>query len=235
MNSLEELKSLMDKQEDLHPDLQRAVEHHENLGPCIKHPLVFSMMHSPFQNAFVNQMYAQKKKAVDDAWNENRWGSFVFLHERPYRLEAFLEAADHMSDEDYWKILGDIWTDSENIWQNYDEWAEALSADRADRKGMMDDDERKFLADLPDSFTIYRGVNDDHGHLGFSWSLSEERATWFAKRFESHRGEAMLIAAEVKKTDVIAYFDGRGEEEIVVMPESVFQVNKMILSTGKIS
>jgi hypothetical protein len=31
-----------------------------------------------------------------------------------------------MPDEVYWEILGDIWTDSENIWQHKDGWREAF-------------------------------------------------------------------------------------------------------------
>lgn len=84
----------------------------------------------------------------------------------------------------------------------------------------MDHDERRVLANQPDTFTIYRGTEAPDGlGAGFSWTLSRERAVWFARRFD--KGEPTLITATVGRARVIAYLAGRGEEEIVVLPEHV--------------
>ena len=117
MHPLEKLREMYQEAE-LNPEL-KPYYIVQNGIPMIKHPLVFSIFHTDIQNYIINKQFEWKKKEVKEALRKGKWGSFIFLHERPYRLKAFASIAHKIKDSKvYWDILGDIWVDSENIWQN---------------------------------------------------------------------------------------------------------------------
>lgn len=203
------------REEDLHPDLIGCVEN-SSFGKCIKHPLVFSLFHVPQLNAFVNEQYKHKKKACEQSLLEKDYSQFIWFHERPFRLTKFIEIVDLLSDEEYWELLGKIWTDSENLWQYGSVLGYLLNSPRQEREKMMDEDEQKLLASLPDQFTVYRG-HQFRNRLGYSWTLSYHKAKWFADRFNPKRKG--VITATINKKDIIAVLLGRGEFEVVCHPD----------------
>lgn len=217
--------------ETLHPDLAEWIVD-SPFGKSLKHPLVFEVIYAPgMQDGMLNERYEQKRDACACYLAEGNYSGFVWMHERPYRLDALLQVAEEIEDDaEFWELVGSIWVDTENLWQNYDEWHDVLHAERGDRTAMMDDDERAALAALPDEVTIWRGYNaddeDDERHIGFSWSLRRDCAEWFAERFASHRGRARVLCARVRKADVVALFTGRGEDEIVVLPEHLIDIEE---------
>lgn len=229
MNLLTELQDLMSKQEPLSAELEYYLEENEDLGwPMLRHPLVFSVPHFDAMNALVNQRLREKKLAVNKARNTRRWDRFIFLHERPYRLDAFMSVEDILPDKKYWSLLGDIWTDSENIRQNMSEWRHLLSSHRPCRYAMMQQEERNVIKhDLPGEVTVYRGFPGRGIQHGFSWSTNPVVAKFFARRLAGKDEARNLVVGTVAKKDVIAYFDGRSEQEVVVLPENV-TVTKLI-------
>jgi hypothetical protein len=115
-----------------------------------------------------------------------------------------------------------MWTDSENIFQNQIFWKVALLSPRPEREYIMREEDRAVFNALPERFTVYRGCN----HLnegGFSWTLKREVAEWFVgynAKFDlvkSKLVEARVIERVVKKSDCIAYFGERKEEEILTI------------------
>lgn len=215
--------------EELHPDLRAyIVDGGPFGGSMLKHPLVFDVMYSPgVRDGMFNDMYEQKKQSLREYEKEGNWSGYVWMFERPYRLDALVRIQHKITDDcKFWELVGNIWTDTENARQNYDEWEELLTSDRDCRNSMMDEQEREFLAKLPTTLTIYRGYRfkDDEydGIEGFSWTLSEERAEWFARRFAGvYEDVPMVATATIHKADVIAYFDGRGEQEILALPKNI--------------
>lgn len=187
----------------------------------IKHPLVFSIWHNESLNRMCNAQLKGKREACDKALDEGDWPHYVWLHERPYRLDAFLAVEWQMSDAEYWALLGDVWCDSENIREHPEEWPELLHADRGDRRLIMRDDEREEFDALPDTLTIWQGCTDQRDD-GWSWTLDEGKAQWFANRFAMfEKAEPRLRKATCRKSDVVAYLTRRGESEILVDPELV--------------
>jgi hypothetical protein len=74
----------------------------------------------------------------------------------------------------------------------------------------------------PGPFTAYRGVAG-HGRSrrirGLSWTLSLEKAQWFARRGErSGLAKPAVFTAEIPKENVVAYCRDRDEEELLVWP-----------------
>lgn len=207
--------------EELHPDLEPYAGEGVLGWPVLQHPLVYAVPLT--SNAYANWVYAEKRKAVAEALEERRLHLYIYLHERPYRIEAFRAIAHLMGDAEYWETLGNIWTDSENIWQNLEEWQEALTSERPCRTAIMSPEDQAVLEALPDTIHVYRGARTGFNEDGLSWTLSRDRAQWFALRgVREDDDEPVVIHGRVQKEDVVGYFSGRNEAEIVVAdPEDV--------------
>jgi hypothetical protein len=80
--------------------------------------------------------------------------------------------------------------------------------------------ERNYLKKLPRTLTIYRGYRYRNAD-GWSWTLDQKKAMWFANRLEVLGGKPKVATGKVKKSDVIAYFSRRKEKEIVVDPSKI--------------
>lgn len=230
-SQLKMLQELMERQEELDPDLEPYYEEEGALGcPSIRHPLVYSVMHAPGMNAMVNMQLRSKKEALNRAFLAKDWGSYIFLHERPYRLDAFMAINDLMTDEQYWHHLGGIWTDSENIWQNEQDWRIAMTSERPGRAEMMDDEERRVLAeDLQSVVEVHRGFVLDGREEGMSWTKNKVVAKFFARRFARDGQPRYVATGKVHRDNILGYFDGRSEYEIVALPEHVFDLKIMEL------
>ena len=207
---------------ELHSDLADYVFPDETFGQVIHHPLVIWFM--PLNSMtveMVNTQYEQKCKAVEQALDKCEYERYIWLHERPYRLQAFISLIDEIgadiSDTQYWKIVGEIWTDTENAHQNINEWAELFGSDRAERNSLMSEEELAELNALPDTLTVYRGCIHGLNEDGISWTTNRERADWFANRFQNPDGEPCVIQQQIAKSEVIAYFTRRGENEVLTL------------------
>lgn len=220
--------------EPLIPELQMYFEDTGPLGPCLRHPLVYSIIHHPQMNARANKCYYAKKKAISKAVDEQAWHTAIYLHERPYRLEAFMDVSSAMADDDYWEVLGSIWTDSENIWQNEDGWRDCLTSERPGRELMMHAEERAaLLHDYDDVIHIYRGFQCRGRESGLSWTSNRITAKWFARRLAQPDDTQYLAEGFVNKEHVIAFFDGRSEQEMVVLPENIIDMKVIEICPSK--
>ena len=87
----------------------------------------------------------------------------------------------------------------------------------ASRARMMTAAERQHLDRLPDRVIVYRGYSYAGRNSGMSWSLSRDVARRFAFRLTVDT-PGRIARREIAKDEVIAYFTGRGEQEIVLAP-----------------
>lgn len=200
--------------------------------PRLVHPLVFEPLYTEALNRRINMLFAHKLQAVEAAVAAQDWRTFVALHERYDRLPALLKVVyvhEVTDPEKVWPLVGWVWTDNDNVWQFNDEWREVWSLDDLDntfvveqQELVMDEEERALLAAMPDTLTVYRGTpKPDLNGEGMSWTLNRDKAVWFAKRFREDGDDVTVITGTVAKRDVLAYFTGRNEDEIVVFPEYV--------------
>lgn len=212
----EDLLDFWGDAEELDPELLAYVEEIPPFGTSIRHPLVYSIIHTEVLNAYVNRQLRQKKQAVNEALRAKNWHTYVWLHERPYRVKAFRSVSGRMNDATYWDMLADIWIDSENIRQNPRVWQSLLSAKRPNREAMMNSSERDELANMPDTIKVFQGHTTDRDD-GWSWTVKRPTAEWFARRFASmETGQPVITIGQVKKANVLAYLNGRNEAEILV-------------------
>lgn len=221
--------------EPLHPDLIPYLQD-RNGRQVLVHPLVFDPFYFEPMNRHKNLMYTHKKAALAKAAAEGEWHRYTFLHEKPFRLDAVLDVLHQYEVSDpeiVWPLVGDVWTNVENIHEDYSSWYDVWNLSDSDninpierRELAMDEDERAAFAALPDALTIYRGTgHPDAIEEGFSWTLDRKKAIWFAKRY-SHDLDRIpsLGTGTIGKSDVIAHFLGRNESEIVVLPNMVNDV-----------
>ena len=198
-----------DSQVELHPDLQPYLEDGA-LGPQLRHPLVYAV--PLWTNAHANYIYEQKKSDLVEAILHRQYSKIIFLHERPYRLDAFTKIAADIPDSKYWSLLASIWTDTENGWQNLEQWRALFNSDRPARNYLMDENEHATLQNLPDTVEIYRGCQKGINEDGISWTLNRDRAEFFANRFTK---QGIVLTKQINKSDIIAVFNGRGEAEVI--------------------
>ena len=209
LDAVLEYATVMASTEELHPDLQPYLEEGA-IGLQLRHPLVYLV--PLWGNGHANALYEHKVKGVKDALANNKYSSYIFLHERPYRLDAFTLIQSKLSDTQYWSLLSDIWTDTENQWQGLNKWKQLLSSNRPSRHYLMNEEEFNLLQSLPDEVTIYRGCQAGINENGLSWTLNKKKAEFFANRFGK---EGIILERKIPKSNIIAFLNGRGESEVI--------------------
>jgi hypothetical protein len=193
----------------------------EELGThVLHHPLVVQVPYLPQLNALCNQWLAGKTEATERAMLEGKFHHYVFLHERPYRLPAFMRVMDddRMEDEDYWSLLRDVWVDTEFPSRNRTAWRKLFMSNRDRmRQSLMDAGEYHTWHNLPDRVRVYRGCDiEKETRQGISWTLDPTIALWFANRFGR---SGQVISGEVGRDAIRAVFNGRGESEAVIVTD----------------
>jgi len=215
---LKEFQKILSTKEDLHEDL---VPYLEDIGkgsfPMLRHPLVFSVPHFEQLNSLTNKRYLYIKERVRVHFDKKEFSEYVFFHERPYRLQAFIDCHKLLPDMQYWKLLSEIWIDSENIWQNLPTWKKLLKSKRKHKHFFMNKYEINFLKKMPDTITVYRGCTSGLNEGGLSYTTLESKAIWFANRFGESKGKSKVIERQVQKSEVFAYINGRKENEIILI------------------
>ena len=209
------MEAIKIEQQELNPDLMPYLEK-GRLFPMLRHPLVYSVPYYEGLNQMINRQYEMKLKMIADYVKKSDWSGYIYAHERPYRLQAFLQLSrkHEISDREYWELLGEIWTDSENIWAYKAQWKRLLSSDRGEKEFFMSEEDREALKSLPDKITVYRGYQPGKNKTGFSYSLSEEKARWFSKRF---RTDGEVAKREIQKSKIFAYTNARSEQEVIII------------------
>ena len=215
----DEMMKLMTKRERICPELRRYIQPIQNDMKMVNHPLVQELFVDIERGALLNERLKMKKEMVKKALKEKNILSYIFLHERPYRLEAFIAYLSRVnvsvSGKQYWETLMQIWCDSENIWQNKYQWMELLNEDHPNKHLMMNAEERKFFKTFKSEITVYRGYRRGSDRTGLSWTMSIGKAEWFAQRYHREHDQAFVLVGKVSKDDIHAYTNGRNEQEII--------------------
>jgi hypothetical protein len=146
------------KNEPLLPELQRYLHYDDRSGWCVHHKFVVSLCLDPDRCAWVNDDYRSVKAKVEACEkNLGDGNAFVFWHCRGYRFDAFKRIAKRLAPADYWRLLNEVWMDSENIHRNLTDWKRLWSAPIPQKHLVMDDGERAKLCDMAPSFKVWRG------------------------------------------------------------------------------
>ena len=121
-----------------------------------------------------------------------------------------------LTDKEHWQLIIDGWTMSElNSHKGHlEKWVDILL-----RRKPID----HFKKNLPNQLTIYRGGYN----FGLSWTTCKKKAEWFIWRKTQHnplynhkpkKTKEPLSVLQVKKKDIMFYYNGRKEKEVVIVP-----------------
>lgn len=147
-----------------------------------------------------------------------------------YKLTWVKYCKDFLSEKDFGEFLSMAWVDEENPNQDVNCSITYLTGlfQKCKKEHLMCKEDYENYKKLPDKFIVYRGVAVGRNPHGLSWTLNLETAQWFANRFNNDKETGYIEKAVVRKSDVFAYFNTRGEDEIVcnVSSEDIIILDK---------
>lgn len=159
-------------------------------------------------------------KFMKEAWQEKNYIRHLgMVHRRFYGYyldELYNILWDlkgyELTKETWWDLFEHLWIDSEYL-DTTDEIIEMFAANphvEKHREKLKDklNDEGKL--------EIYRGETSkstSYKNGGISWTISKDKAEWFAKRFNSN---GCVYKLEVNLEDVLAFLECRDEDEIII-------------------
>lgn len=220
-NEMERIKEMMERQNTpLHEDLVPHLKQTKSF-PMLHHPLV---VYAPYHEGlayYANMQYENKTKAIIECLNKKNWNQYIWLHERPYRLEAFINIANELDPVEYWETLRHIWVDCEAPHINLDIWKSLFNSPKPNKDRLMSEEDWTTFNILPDVVRVYRGYENPKFRSGISHTTSMKVAAKFSQRFGKIGG---VLVAEVPKKHIVAYTNQRGEDEIIITKRIKYKV-----------
>lgn len=139
---------------------------------------------------------------------------------KSYRLTFFKYIKDYLSEKDFAELLEDAWVSSENPNQDVNCSISEITSwfKKAKKELLMNEEDYQYYKYLPKEIEVYRGVAEGRNPDGLSWTDNYEKAKWFADRWHSN-GE--VRKGIVKKENVLAYFNTRDEQELVINVKNI--------------
>lgn len=140
---------------------------------------------------------------------------------KPYRMFFVKMAFPYLSDNDRGELLREAWITQENPNEDINVSHDDIECMFLQCKPefLMEKEDYEVWKKLPDVVHIYRGIHPNKKHEAFSWTLDKEVARWFANRFDR---DGMIIEKDIRKELIVAYFNIRDEQEIIVMNEESY-------------
>lgn len=137
---------------------------------------------------------------------------------------------DIIPNDIYWKMVGQCYTCSSLAHTDMPIILNYLNDERPEKEHLMDEEEREFFNNLPDEVTIYRGCTKKEiksGNFRISWTLDKKIAEFFAFEYnnlaighslDKNKSLYEVIEKTVSKKDLLCYFGGRNEAEVLYIP-----------------
>lgn len=184
--------------------------------------LIFLAEDGPASQNYISKIGTVIEETEQEAQNGD-FSNYVWLDgviQLEYVIKVLTEKTDLLKDP--YSLFFDAYETSDYGFGRID--TKTLKKIVATKKPAQKAKTTRALKELPDEVAIYRGGNSESQPYdkAFSWSLDINIANFFASRLGSAGG--YIATAKVKKSEIIEYIDGRGEEEVVVLPEDLYDV-----------
>lgn len=142
------------------------------------------------------------------------------LIRKPYRLTFLKYIKNYLSPQDFSRFLAEAYLDTE--FPSSDANVSLATLKRwfiaADKQYLMNEREYHRYLSIPEKLKVYRGITDLKGAKGLSWTNDMQTALKFAKRYRE-KG-AVVLTADINKSEIIACFDRANEKEIICQPKN---------------
>jgi hypothetical protein len=131
----------------------------------------------------------------------------------PANVDAFFRYGTNLVDHStYWQMLAAMWIGHGGT-DRLDEWTKLFRSDRPSRCKLMKKKDRQFWRRLPTKVIAYRAVDPvENLSSSISWTLDP---SFLARVYRDRE----IVTREFQKKDILAYFNRRGESEIIVLPK----------------
>lgn len=152
------------------------------------------------------------EKQIDNCSNINELYAFI---NTAYKFAFFELISDCLSLDDYSSLLGTAYTNTDNPNEVVTK-ARLLSLfKKAMPKFLMTKSELSSLQKTPQNLTIYRATKTSKKNdiETLSWTTNYDVAKFFAER---HIKKGNIYKANINKKHILAYFNRRNENEVVV-------------------
>jgi hypothetical protein len=123
-------------------------------------------------------------------------------------VQAFLRNRYRLSDQRYWELLKAVWIGCGSV-RTYPIFRQLFESKRPFRQFLMSPEEEAFLHALPGEITVFRAIKTG-SDSGISWSLDRD----VCEKIAEEDGRS-VIQRVVNTKDCLAYFNRRGEDEIL--------------------
>lgn len=180
---------------------------------------VYSMRKEALIHLRVKEIIEQREEVFNELIQEKKYSHLFALIDKPYRFEHYKKLYNDIPDKDKYDIFMDIYTGSEYGFDFYDiDFVKDILSYQQNRHNVDKLD--------GDVITIYRGEGDKSTYYedAYSWTTDIKIARFFAHRFDS---VGNIFRAKVKKEDIIDYLPNRGESEVLVFSDKLFDVEKI--------
>ena len=166
-------------------------------------------------------IYKKKKEFIDKALETNNFASYLMLIEGPVDLLLFTNLFSSLKGSYKYELLTDLYTEVDygHSIITKEMWREALKTRTTDNKSGIYGHKEELV--------IYRGSASESTPVNeaMSWTLSFNTAIFFASRYDTD--VVSIYKAKVKRSDVIDYFGGRNEAEVVCFPEDIYSIEEV--------
>ena len=156
--------------------------------------------------------------------------SIYTMFEKTYRLALLKYTESYLSADDLSKVLRFIWCTTEfpNGDPNLSKAKLCKLFSECVPSELMTPDELQAYEQFPDIVHVYRGVRTglERDAHSLSWTINPQKAAWFAHRFNTAEKQGIVFEADSSKSDILAYFDIGGEDEVVVRPSKLQNIQK---------
>jgi hypothetical protein len=144
------------------------------------------------------------------------------------KFQAFLAIRYLLKGKLYWYALRNAYEMSDNLYSYRYDIRLVFKSEEPEREYLMNKKERDYLRDLPNQFTIYRGMTESElksNVFGISWTLKKERAEYFIntyiRNYATNHFKKVVHKLVIDKKDAIAFFNGRKEFEIIYFQPNI--------------
>lgn len=178
---------------------------------------------------------AEVREGIMEAWKEKNLASYVAMTDKRYygwALYHIMMAKEDLDPREFWDTFIHIWVASEYLNNCLPPYIlEQVFIDNPDKEKEVEHLRKRFNSD---TITIYRGEGSKSNNFfedrSLSWTLSKDKAIWFANRFSSfdkptrEQGEVLkdrtVYKAVINVEDILAYIDDT-EDEVIVSPDKI--------------
>lgn len=116
-----------------------------------------------------------------------------------------------LSNPRYWELLKTVWIAAGHT-AIAGEFRQYMQSTRPCRNYFMTPEEHEVLRQMLFPLKVYRSCNNENDG-GISWTTNIEVAI----EFSSHLDNPKILAHQVERSEVFAYINRRGEDEIIIL------------------